>query len=155
MQVILWPVEKCVSYSRSLQKDHQAVDRMAASSKEYGFKIPVLACGQIVDGHLRLKAAQKLGMDEVPVILSVNPILIRVVGRVLRSHFFVWPEPATIKTRNRPTPSLFPRPVSNFPRVPRILPAFPRLAPTLCRGPKLDSRWRKPCLKKTRKQTKR
>ena len=45
MQVILWPVEKFVSYSRSLRKNHQAVDRMAASSKEYGFKIPVLACG--------------------------------------------------------------------------------------------------------------
>jgi DNA modification methylase len=54
-----------------------AVDRMAASIREYGFKIPVLARsdGEVVDGHLRLKAARKLGswpggdIDHIPVIL--------------------------------------------------------------------------------------
>ena len=53
------------------QKNDHAVDRMAASIREYGLKIPVLArsSGEVVDGHLRLKAAQKLGMTEVPVIL--------------------------------------------------------------------------------------
>ena len=44
---------------------------MCASIREFGFKIPVLARGdgEIVDGHLRLKAARKLGITEVPVIL--------------------------------------------------------------------------------------
>jgi DNA modification methylase len=44
---------------------------MCGSIQEFGFKIPVLArsCGEIVDGHLRLKAARKLGITEVPVIL--------------------------------------------------------------------------------------
>ena len=44
---------------------------MVASIKEFGFKIPLLARsnGEVVDGHLRLKAAQKLGMQEVPLIL--------------------------------------------------------------------------------------
>jgi len=44
---------------------------MAASIQEFGFKIPILARsdGEVVDGHLRLKAAQKLGLNEVPVIL--------------------------------------------------------------------------------------
>ncbi|MGH9593284.1 MAG: DNA modification methylase, partial [Bryobacteraceae bacterium] len=48
-----------------------AVDRMAASIQEFGFKIPVLArsSGEVVDGHLRLKAARKLGITEIPVIL--------------------------------------------------------------------------------------
>ena len=34
-----------------------------ASIREFGFKIPVLARsdGEVVDGHLRLKAARKLG----------------------------------------------------------------------------------------------
>jgi ParB-like chromosome segregation protein Spo0J len=42
-----------------------------ASINEFGFKIPILARsnGEVVDGHLRLKAAQKLGLDQVPVIL--------------------------------------------------------------------------------------
>jgi ParB-like chromosome segregation protein Spo0J len=44
---------------------------MVASIREFGFKIPVLARsdGEIVDGHLRLKAARKLGITEIPVIL--------------------------------------------------------------------------------------
>lgn len=44
---------------------------MCASIQEFGFKIPVLArsSGEIVDGHLRLKAAKKLGITEIPVIL--------------------------------------------------------------------------------------
>jgi ParB-like chromosome segregation protein Spo0J len=44
---------------------------MMASINEFGFKIPILARGngEVVDGHLRLKAAQQLGMTELPVIL--------------------------------------------------------------------------------------
>jgi hypothetical protein len=44
---------------------------MAASIREFGFKIPMLvrSTGEIVDGHLRLKAAKKLGIHEIPVIL--------------------------------------------------------------------------------------
>src|SRR4051812_32708605 len=44
---------------------------MCGSIREFGFKIPVLARsnGEVVDGHLRLKAANKLGIAEVPVIL--------------------------------------------------------------------------------------
>jgi DNA modification methylase len=44
---------------------------MCDSIREFGFKIPVLARsdGEVVDGHLRLKAARKLGITEIPVIL--------------------------------------------------------------------------------------
>src|SRR4029077_7459485 len=44
---------------------------MSSSIREFGFKIPVLARsdGEVVDGHLRLKAARNLGIAEVPVIL--------------------------------------------------------------------------------------
>jgi ParB-like chromosome segregation protein Spo0J len=44
---------------------------MCASIRDFGFKIPVLACsdGEVVDGHLRLKAAQKLRITEVLVTL--------------------------------------------------------------------------------------
>jgi len=43
---------------------------MAAAIREFGFKIPVLVRGdgELVDGHLRLKAACKLGMSHIPVI---------------------------------------------------------------------------------------
>ncbi len=58
-------------YGRNPRKNDAAVDRMVASIREFGFKVPVLARsdGEVVDGHLRLKAAKKLGITEAPVIL--------------------------------------------------------------------------------------
>src|ERR1700731_1375569 len=56
---------------------YAAVDRMCSSIREFGFKVPVLARsdGTVVDGHLRIKAARKLGSwpggdtTGIPVIL--------------------------------------------------------------------------------------
>jgi DNA modification methylase len=63
MQVEMWPIDRFVFYARNPRKNDAAVDRMCASIREFGFKIPVLARsdGTVVDGHLRLKAARKLG----------------------------------------------------------------------------------------------
>src|SRR3954452_5994215 len=75
--VQLWPIERLVFYARNPRKNDAAVDRMCGSLREFGFKIPVLARsdGEVVDGHLRLKAARKLGSwpggdtTAIPVIL--------------------------------------------------------------------------------------
>lgn len=66
-----WPLDKFVPYRRNPRKNDHAIDRMVVSIKTFGFKIPILARsnGEVVDGHLRLKAAQKLGLDKIPVIL--------------------------------------------------------------------------------------
>lgn len=71
MQIGHWAISKFVSYRRNLRKNDRAVDRMVASINEFGFKIPILvrSDGEVVDGHLRLKAAQKMALGEVPVIL--------------------------------------------------------------------------------------
>src|SRR5919108_6473340 len=70
-QIDQWPIDKLVFYTRNPRKNDAAVDRMSASIREFGFKIPVLARsdGEVIDGHLRLKAARKLDITEVPVIL--------------------------------------------------------------------------------------
>src|SRR4249920_867780 len=70
-QIQIWPIDRLVLYARNPRKNDAAIDRMCASLREFGFKIPVLARsnGEVVDGHLRLKAARKLGIIEVPVIL--------------------------------------------------------------------------------------
>jgi ParB-like chromosome segregation protein Spo0J len=67
----LWPIDKFVPYARNPRRNDGAVDRMASSIQQYGFKIPCLvrSNGEVVDGHLRLKAARKLGITEIPVIL--------------------------------------------------------------------------------------
>src|SRR5215470_7201696 len=70
-EIDIWPIDKLVFYARNPRKNDAAVDRMCGSIHEFGFKIPVLARsdGEVVDGHLRLKAARKLGITEIPVIL--------------------------------------------------------------------------------------
>jgi len=70
-QTEVWDIDRLVPYARNPRKNDAAVDRMAASIQEFGFKIPVLARsnGEVVDGHLRLKAARKLSITEIPVIL--------------------------------------------------------------------------------------
>jgi len=71
MEIQTWPIDRFVFYARNPRKNDAAVDRMCSSIREFGFKIPVLARsdGEVVDGHLRLKAAKKLRIAEVPVIL--------------------------------------------------------------------------------------
>src|SRR6516162_5492380 len=66
-----WSIDRLIAYHRNPRKNDGAVDRMCGSIREFGFKIPCLvrSDGEIVDGHLRLKAARRLGITEVPVIL--------------------------------------------------------------------------------------
>src|SRR5277367_4914404 len=66
-----WPIERLVEYQRNPRKNDGAVDRMVGSIREFGFKIPCLvrSDGEVVDGHLRLKVARKLGITEIPIIL--------------------------------------------------------------------------------------
>src|SRR5258705_2941420 len=70
-QVQSWHIDRFISYARNPRENDAAVDRMCSSIKEFGFKIPVLARsdGEVVDGQLRLNAARKLRISEVPVIL--------------------------------------------------------------------------------------
>jgi DNA modification methylase len=67
-----WPTDRLIEYARNPRKNDHAVDRVASAIREFGFKVPIVARsdGTLVDGHLRLKAAKKLGMDTVPVLLA-------------------------------------------------------------------------------------
>jgi DNA modification methylase len=67
-----WPLERLIPYARNPRRNDEAVDRMCAAIREFGFRIPIVARsdGTVVDGHLRLKAAQRLGLPEVPVALA-------------------------------------------------------------------------------------
>jgi ParB-like chromosome segregation protein Spo0J len=90
-----WPIEQLVEYPRNPRKNDAAVDRMCASIREFGLKIPALARsdGEIVDGHLRLKAARKLGITEIPVILcdEWTPAQVKVF-RLMVNRSVTWAE---------------------------------------------------------------
>ena len=72
LKVEMWPMERLVPYARNPRRNDEQVEKMAASIREFGFRIPVVAKsdGTVVDGHLRLKAALLLGLSEVPVALA-------------------------------------------------------------------------------------
>jgi DNA modification methylase len=57
-------------YKNNPRDNDAAVDAVARSIQEFGFKIPIILDrnNEIVAGHTRYKAALKLGMTEVPVI---------------------------------------------------------------------------------------
>lgn len=67
-----WPLDRLIEYARNPRKNEHAVDRVASAIHEFGFRVPVVAKsdGTVVDGHLRLKAARKLKLDTVPVLLA-------------------------------------------------------------------------------------
>ena len=71
LRIEIWPIDRLRPYPRNPRKNDAAVDRMCESIREFGFMIPcfVRSDGEIVDGHLRLKAARKLRITEIPVIL--------------------------------------------------------------------------------------
>ena len=71
LEIQVWEIDRVTPYSRNPRRNDGAVEKMCASIREFGFKIPCLvrSDGEVIDGHLRLKAARKLGITEVPVIL--------------------------------------------------------------------------------------
>jgi ParB-like chromosome segregation protein Spo0J len=65
-------ISEIKEYEKNPRKNDGAVDKVAASIKEFGFKNPIIIDknGIIIAGHTRLKAAKKLGFDKVPTILA-------------------------------------------------------------------------------------
>ena len=62
-------IEAIRPYENNPRINDDAVDAVAASLKEFGFRQPIVvdADGVIVCGHTRYKAAQQLGLAKVPV----------------------------------------------------------------------------------------
>ena len=59
-------------YENNPRRNDAAVEYVANSIREFGFKQPIVIDkdGVIVAGHTRYKAAQKLGLDEVPCVMA-------------------------------------------------------------------------------------
>ena len=70
-----WPVEQPTPYARNpRQAPEAAVAKVAASLKEFGFRQPIVVDeeGVILAGHTRLLAAQRLGLEQVPVHVAIG-----------------------------------------------------------------------------------
>jgi hypothetical protein len=74
MQVELRPISSIRPYESNPRINDAAVDAVAASIKEFGFRQPIVVDeqGVIIVGHTRYKAALKLGLETVPVHVAVG-----------------------------------------------------------------------------------
>lgn len=72
MQIIEVNVEDLIPYANNPRHNEEAVDKVAASIREFGFKVPIIIDKDnvIVAGHTRLKASKKLGLKTVPCIMA-------------------------------------------------------------------------------------
>jgi len=74
MQIELRPTASIKPYPNNPRLNDDAVAAVAASLKEYGFRQPIVvdSDGIIIVGHTRWKAAQKLGLEQVPVHVATD-----------------------------------------------------------------------------------
>lgn len=82
MQIENLKIEDLIPYANNPRfNDGEAVERVASSIKEYGFRSPIIVDKDnvIVAGHTRYKAAKKLKLETVPVIKAddLTPAQIR------------------------------------------------------------------------------
>src|SRR5580692_4176809 len=99
MQIEIRRTDTLRPYARNPRRNDQAVERVVASIRAFGFKIPLLvrSDGEVVDGHLRLKAAIALQLEELPVILEALDGLLRI--GFLHQQQIVWNKGRIVLTR--------------------------------------------------------
>lgn len=70
MQIEMIKTSELIPYEKNPRKNDAAVDKVAASIKEFGFLVPIVIDrnNEIAAGHTRLKAALQLGIDRVPCV---------------------------------------------------------------------------------------
>lgn len=70
MKIEMIKTEDLIPYENNPRKNDDAVEAVANSIKEFGFQVPIVIDKEnvIVSGHTRLKAAESLGLEEVPCI---------------------------------------------------------------------------------------
>ena len=74
MEIIIKGIDEIRPYENNPRVNDGAVGAVAESIREFGFQQPIVVDrgGVIIAGHTRYKAAQKLGLTEVPVVVADN-----------------------------------------------------------------------------------
>jgi DNA modification methylase len=74
LAIELRDIDKVIPYENNPRINDQAVDAVVQSIKDYGWRQPIVvdADGVVIVGHVRLKAARKLGLARVPVHVAAD-----------------------------------------------------------------------------------
>ena len=72
MNIVELKVSELIEYENNPRHNDEAVDYVANSIKEFGFKVPIVIDknNTIIAGHTRVKASKKLGLETVPCIVA-------------------------------------------------------------------------------------
>lgn len=72
MEIVNKKIEELKPYEKNPRNNNEAVEYVANSIKEFGFKVPVVIDKNnvIVAGHTRYKACQKLGIKDIPCVIA-------------------------------------------------------------------------------------
>ena len=74
MKVVQRPIDDITPYEKNPRQNDAAVEAVAASIREFGFRQPIVVDddGVIICGHTRFKAAQQLELAKVPVHVATD-----------------------------------------------------------------------------------
>jgi len=74
MKIIEMDISEIIPYANNPRDNSKAIDAVAASIKEFGFKVPVVIDRNniLITGHTRLEAAKKLGLEKIPAIRAAD-----------------------------------------------------------------------------------
>lgn len=72
MKIKQTPIDEVIPYARNPRKNGEAIAKVAASLKEFGWQQPIVVDSEmvVIAGHTRLAAARTLGMEKVPVVIA-------------------------------------------------------------------------------------
>ena len=72
MEIVYKSIDELTPYENNPRHNENAVAAVAASIKEFNFKVPLVidTNGVVVAGHTRLLAARQLGLSAVPCIVA-------------------------------------------------------------------------------------
>ena len=72
VEAVMMEIDSITPYENNPRRNAKAVDAVANSIKEFGFKNPIIVDKNnvIISGHTRRLAAIKLGLKQVPVIIG-------------------------------------------------------------------------------------
>ena len=72
MDIIELPVKAIKPYAKNPRKNDKAVEYVANSIRQFGFKVPIVIDSnyEIVCGHTRWKAAKTIGLESVPCVMA-------------------------------------------------------------------------------------
>ena len=72
MNIVNIKTDKLIPYINNPRNNENAIDKVASSIQEFGFKVPIVVDKDnvVINGHTRLLASKKLGLEEVPCIIA-------------------------------------------------------------------------------------